>query len=93
MQNFKFSSSYFDSVYVCYCFTLKSLFISSNKRVKEIIVSSRNDFCTSFQGDPEHPICPVMLGDARLASTFADQMLGKDYSKGQTFTSGLKGFD
>ncbi|EDV96657.1 2-amino-3-ketobutyrate coenzyme A ligase, mitochondrial [Drosophila grimshawi] len=22
-----------------------------------------------------HPICPVMLGDARLASTFADQML------------------
>lgn len=24
-----------------------------------------------------HPICPVMLGDARLASTFADQMLSK----------------
>lgn len=24
-----------------------------------------------------HPICPVMLGDARLASTFADQMLEK----------------
>lgn len=24
-----------------------------------------------------HPICPVMLGDARLASTFADQMLRK----------------
>ncbi|XP_021342463.1 2-amino-3-ketobutyrate coenzyme A ligase, mitochondrial-like [Mizuhopecten yessoensis] len=26
-------------------------------------------------GDPAHPICPVMLGDARLASKFADQML------------------
>ncbi|CAL1535991.1 unnamed protein product [Lymnaea stagnalis] len=26
-------------------------------------------------GDPCHPICPVMLGDARLASQFADQML------------------
>ena len=29
-----------------------------------------------FQGDPEHPICPVMLGDARLAGEFADEMLG-----------------
>lgn len=25
----------------------------------------------------DHPICPIMLGDARLASTFADQMLSK----------------
>ena len=24
----------------------------------------------------DHPICPVMLGDARLASTFADLMMG-----------------
>jgi len=24
-----------------------------------------------------HPICPVFLGDAKLASTFADKMLGK----------------
>lgn len=24
-----------------------------------------------------HPICPVMLGDARLATTFADEMLSK----------------
>lgn len=24
----------------------------------------------------DHPICPVMLGDARLASKFADKMLG-----------------
>lgn len=30
-----------------------------------------------LQGDPGHPICPVMLGDAKLASTFADDMLGK----------------
>lgn len=27
-------------------------------------------------GGMDHPICPVMLGDARLASDFADQMLG-----------------
>ena len=26
-------------------------------------------------GDPAHPICPVLLGDARLASDFADAML------------------
>ena len=26
----------------------------------------------------DHPICPVMLGDARLASQFADMMLGED---------------
>ena len=24
-----------------------------------------------------HPICPVMLGDARLASSFADLMMGR----------------
>ena len=28
-------------------------------------------------GGENHAICPVMLGDARLASIFADQMLGK----------------
>lgn len=28
-------------------------------------------------GDPDHPICPVMLGDARLASVFADKMLDR----------------
>ena len=28
-----------------------------------------------MQGDPDHPICPVMLGDAKLASAFADEML------------------
>lgn len=25
----------------------------------------------------DHPICPVMLGDAKLASAFADEMLSK----------------
>ncbi|KAK3103890.1 hypothetical protein FSP39_022684 [Pinctada imbricata] len=29
----------------------------------------------NLAGDPEHPICPVMLGDARLANVFADEML------------------
>lgn len=28
-----------------------------------------------ISGD-NHPICPVMLGDAKLATTFADKMMG-----------------
>ena len=32
-------------------------------------------FCFFCQGS-NHPICPVFLGDARLASEFADEMLG-----------------
>jgi len=28
-----------------------------------------------LMGDPNHPICPVMLGDAKLAKQFADDML------------------
>ncbi|BFZ15584.1 hypothetical protein BsWGS_18622 [Bradybaena similaris] len=31
----------------------------------------------TVSGDSDHPICPVMLGDARLASQFADKMLEK----------------
>jgi len=31
----------------------------------------------TLSGDPCHPIAPVMLGDARLAAEFADQMLEK----------------
>lgn len=27
-------------------------------------------------GGDNHPICPVMLGDAKLATTFADKMIG-----------------
>jgi len=29
----------------------------------------------TITGD-NHPICPVMLGDAKLATTFADKMMG-----------------
>ncbi|VUZ49979.1 unnamed protein product [Hymenolepis diminuta] len=29
----------------------------------------------TLSGDQSHPICPVMLGDARLAAQFADEML------------------
>lgn len=29
----------------------------------------------TLSGDYDHPICPVMLGDARLAAEFADEML------------------
>ncbi len=28
-----------------------------------------------LMGDPSHPIAPVMIGDAKLAGTFADDML------------------
>ncbi|CAG5119437.1 unnamed protein product, partial [Candidula unifasciata] len=31
----------------------------------------------AVSGDADHPICPVMLGDARLAAQFADKMLEK----------------
>lgn len=30
----------------------------------------------TISGD-NHPICPVMIGDARLATEFADKMIGK----------------
>lgn len=30
----------------------------------------------TIAGD-NHPICPVMIGDARLATEFADKMIGK----------------
>ena len=35
-----------------------------------------NRLYCSIQGD-SHPICPVMLGDARLANEIADEMLGQ----------------
>ncbi|XP_061178521.1 2-amino-3-ketobutyrate coenzyme A ligase, mitochondrial-like [Saccostrea echinata] len=37
--------------------------------------SRMSDAGFNLSGDPEHPICPVMLGDARLANIFADEML------------------
>ncbi|KAL3842319.1 hypothetical protein ACJMK2_020349 [Sinanodonta woodiana] len=45
--------------------------LSNTKRFR----SKMNDAGFNLSGDPEHPICPVMLGDARLASSFADEML------------------
>lgn len=30
-----------------------------------------------LMGNPDHPICPVWLGDAKLAASFADKMLEK----------------
>ncbi|KAK3611875.1 hypothetical protein CHS0354_021308 [Potamilus streckersoni] len=45
--------------------------LSNTKRFR----SKMKDAGFNLSGDPEHPICPVMLGDARLASSFADEML------------------
>lgn len=47
--------------------------LSNTKRFR----SRMTDAGFTVSGDKEHPICPVMLGDARLASQFADKMLGK----------------
>lgn len=35
-----------------------------------------------IRGD-NHPICPVMLGDAKLASEFAEKMLGEIKTKSE----------
>lgn len=37
-----------------------------------------------------HPICPVMLGDARLASLMADDMLKLGETAGRTGSTGLR---
>ncbi|KAL4224771.1 hypothetical protein ACF0H5_015468 [Mactra antiquata] len=37
--------------------------------------SKMEDAGFNLAGDRQHPICPVMLGDAKLASQFADKML------------------
>ncbi|XP_067654634.1 2-amino-3-ketobutyrate coenzyme A ligase, mitochondrial-like isoform X1 [Haliotis asinina] len=59
--------------------------IMANTDLPQKVLTNTNRFRSrmidagfNVAGDPEHPICPVMLGDARLASNFADQMLGKD---------------
>jgi glycine C-acetyltransferase len=31
----------------------------------------------TIMGDKQHPICPVFVGDAALASKFADEMLNE----------------
>lgn len=48
-------------------------------RVEENTQRFRNAMTSAgfvMSGD-NHPIAPVMLGDAKLASTFADKMLGR----------------
>ncbi|XP_033752642.1 2-amino-3-ketobutyrate coenzyme A ligase, mitochondrial-like [Pecten maximus] len=56
--------------------------IIANDDLNKKVLSNTKQFRAKMQdagftvgGDPAHPICPVMLGDARLASAFADQML------------------
>ena len=46
----------------------------------------------TLRGAMDHPICPVMLGDARLASEFADEMLKRNvYVVGFSFPVVPKG--
>jgi len=40
-------------------------------------VCCRDPVLYIVQGDRDHPICPVMLGDAKLAVDFADLMLSR----------------
>lgn len=56
--------------------------IMANNDLPQHVRNNTIQFRTKMQeagftvaGDPEHPICPVMLKDAKLASTFADLML------------------
>ncbi|XP_062578253.1 2-amino-3-ketobutyrate coenzyme A ligase, mitochondrial-like [Saccostrea cucullata] len=56
--------------------------ITSNTDLPQQVLSNTKRFRSrmseagfNLSGDPEHPICPVMLGDARLANIFADEML------------------
>jgi glycine C-acetyltransferase len=58
-------------------------FISQNTELIEKLRKNTELFrqqmtCIGFKinGDM-HPICPVMLGDAKLANIFAEKMLGK----------------
>eukprot|EP00048_Salpingoeca_helianthica_P016298 m.231546 g.231546 ORF g.231546 m.231546 type:complete len:397 (-) comp18401_c0_seq1:69-1259(-) len=48
--------------------------LSNTKRFREGMAKTG----LTVGGDPQHPICPVMLGDARLAAEFADAMLDHD---------------
>lgn len=52
---------------------LPHLVLSNTQRFR----SKMTEAGFTLSGDPEHPICPVMLGDAKLASQFADEMLAK----------------
>ncbi|XP_014606862.1 PREDICTED: 2-amino-3-ketobutyrate coenzyme A ligase, mitochondrial isoform X3 [Polistes canadensis] len=57
--------------------------ISSDTTFLKNVVSNTEHFRKSMTAagftinGNSHPICPVMLGNAKLASTFADEMIGK----------------
>ncbi|KAL3981694.1 glycine C-acetyltransferase [Acanthocheilonema viteae] len=63
------------SIKVLDLLTSSSEFTSSLKSNISHFRKSLTDVGFNVMGNSDHPICPVFLGDARLASTFADEML------------------
>uniref|UniRef100_A0A915Q5S0 Aminotransferase class I/classII domain-containing protein n=1 Tax=Setaria digitata TaxID=48799 RepID=A0A915Q5S0_9BILA len=63
------------SIKVLDLLTSSSEFTSSLKSNIMHFRKSLTDAGFKVMGNLDHPICPVFLGDARLASTFADEML------------------
>ncbi|VDK80308.1 unnamed protein product [Litomosoides sigmodontis] len=63
------------SIKVLDLLTSSSEFTSSLKSNISHFRRSLIDAGFNVMGNLDHPICPVFLGDARLASTFADEML------------------
>ncbi|CAG9533329.1 unnamed protein product [Cercopithifilaria johnstoni] len=63
------------SIKVLDLLTNSSEFTSSLKSNISHFRKSLTDAGFNVMGNSDHPICPVFLGDARLASTFADEML------------------
>uniref|UniRef100_A0A5S6R4N3 Aminotran_1_2 domain-containing protein n=1 Tax=Trichuris muris TaxID=70415 RepID=A0A5S6R4N3_TRIMR len=56
--------------------------LMDNNDLAKTLLSKTNRFRTQMKaagftviGNPAHPICPVMLGEAKLAAQFADQLL------------------
>ncbi|VDN93631.1 unnamed protein product [Brugia pahangi] len=65
------------SIKVLDLLTNSSGFTNSLKSNISHFRKSLTDAGFNVMGNSDHPICPVFLGDARLASTFADEMLKK----------------
>ncbi|KAM3726806.1 2-amino-3-ketobutyrate coenzyme A ligase [Dirofilaria immitis] len=63
------------SIKVLDLLTGSSKFTSSLKSNISNFRKSLTDAGFKVMGNSDHPICPVFLGDARLASVFADEML------------------
>jgi len=58
--------------------------LSTNTQLRDQLSKNTQQFRKGMQkagfkviGHAEHPICPIMLGDAKLASQFAEEMLSK----------------